>query len=160
MQAYIQQIQFIFNWYNFQACCLTGYRDIAPGIITFGTNLVYATLLWQKLHNVMKFAKPRLWCMHSYILHYITPRRKRHVITHGSSHTLRGVSFLKIYLNSKTRLKRLLSKDKKKVFKIVYRLRQAKHIITECSKRSLLQYVRPSLSYHLYVSLLFCLFFE
>ena len=33
------------------------------------------------------------------------------MITHGSSHTLCGVSFLKKYLNSKTRLKRPLRKN-------------------------------------------------
>ena len=45
----------------------------------------------------------------------------------------------------------------KLVSKTNYRLMQVKSI-AECSKRSILQYFRPSLSYHLYLSPLFCLF--
>ena len=48
-------------------------------------------------------------------------------------------------------------KDKKLVFKTNYPLMQVK-TIAECSKRSILQYFRPSLSYHLSLRSLFCLF--
>ena len=40
-----------------------------------------------------------------------------------------------------------------------YRLMQVKSI-AECFKGSILQYFRPSLSYHLLLRSLFCLFFE
>ena len=52
----------------------------------------------------------------------------------------------------KTCLKRPL----KKKSKIGYRLMQAESI-AECSKGSILQYFRPSLSYHLSLRSLFCL---
>ena len=59
---------------------------------------------------------------------------------------------------SKTCLKRPLKKeDQKLVFKTVYRLMQVKSI-AECSKGSILQYFRPSLSYRLSLRSLFCLF--
>ena len=58
---------------------------------------------------------------------------------------------------SKTCLKWQLKKDQKLVFKTDYRLMQVKSI-AECSKRSILQYFEHSLSYHLYLSRLFCLF--
>ena len=45
------------------------------------------------------------------------------------------------------------------VFKTDYRLMQVKGI-AECSKGSILQYFRPSLSYHLSLRFLFSLFFE
>ena len=48
-------------------------------------------------------------------------------------------------------------KDKKLVFKANYRLMQVKSI-AECSKGSILQYFRPSLSYHLSLRSLFCIF--
>ena len=44
-------------------------------------------------------------------------------------------------------------------FKTDYPLMQVKSIV-ECSKGSILQYFRPSLSYHLSLRPLFCLFFE
>ena len=47
--------------------------------------------------------------------------------------------------------------DQKMVFKTDYRLIQVKSI-TECSKGSNLQYLRPSLSYQLSLRPLFCLF--
>ena len=47
--------------------------------------------------------------------------------------------------------------DHKLVFKTNYRLMQVKSI-AECSKGSILQYFRPSLSYHLSLRSLFCLF--
>ena len=45
----------------------------------------------------------------------------------------------------------------KLIFKTDYRLMQVKSI-AECSKGSILQYFRPSLSYHLSLKSLFCLF--
>ena len=48
-------------------------------------------------------------------------------------------------------------KDPKMFFKTNYRLMQVKSI-AECSKGSILQYFRPSLSYHLSLRSLFCLF--
>ena len=48
-------------------------------------------------------------------------------------------------------------KDIKLVFKTNYCLIQVKSI-AECSKESILQYFRPSLSYHLSLRSLFCLF--
>ena len=48
-------------------------------------------------------------------------------------------------------------KDPKLVFKTNYRLMQVKSI-ADCSKGSILQYFRPSLSYHLSLKALFCLF--
>ena len=61
------------------------------------------------------------------------------------------------YNYSKTYVKRPLSKDRKLVFKTNYHLTQVKSI-AECSKGSILQYFRPSLSYHLSLRSLFCLF--
>ena len=62
------------------------------------------------------------------------------------------------YMYSKTCVKRTLSKRPKiGVFKINYRLMQVESF-AECSKRSILQYFRPSLSYHLSLRSLFCLF--
>ena len=49
-------------------------------------------------------------------------------------------------------------KERKLVFNNNYRLMQVKSI-AECSKRNILQYFRPSLSYHLPLRSLFCLFF-
>ena len=48
-------------------------------------------------------------------------------------------------------------KDHKLVFKTNYRLMQVKSI-AECSKGSILQYFQPSLSYHLSLRSLVCLF--
>ena len=48
-------------------------------------------------------------------------------------------------------------KRQKLVFKLNYRLMQVKNI-AECSKGSILQYFRPSLSYHSSFNSLFCLF--
>ena len=45
----------------------------------------------------------------------------------------------------------------KLVFKTDYRLMKVQSIV-ECSKGSILQYLRPSLSYHLSIRSLFCLF--
>ena len=67
-------------------------------------------------------------------------------------------SYLDNWYYSKTCLKRPL-KNSKLVFKTEYRLKQVKSI-AECSKRSILQYFRPSLSYILSLTPLFCLFFE
>ena len=50
-------------------------------------------------------------------------------------------------------------KDPKLVFKTNTRLMQVKSI-AECSKGSILHYFRPSLSYHLSLRSLFCLFFS
>ena len=58
---------------------------------------------------------------------------------------------------SKTCLKGSLSKRPKLVFKTKYRLMQVESI-AECSKGSILQYFRPSLSCHLSLRSLFCLF--
>ena len=58
---------------------------------------------------------------------------------------------------SKTCLKRPLSKRPKLVFKTNYHLMQVKSI-AECSKGSILQYFRPSLSYHLSLRYLYGLF--
>ena len=55
---------------------------------------------------------------------------------------------------SKTFSKLLLSKDEKMVFKTNYRLMQVKRIV-ECS---IPQYFQPSLSYHLSLRSMFCLF--
>ena len=51
----------------------------------------------------------------------------------------------------------LSQKEQKLVFKTIYRLMQVKGI-AECSKASILQFFRPSLSYHLSLRSLFCLF--
>ena len=53
---------------------------------------------------------------------------------------------------------RLLKKTKM-VFRTDYRLMLVKSI-AECTKGSILQYFRPSLSYHLSLKSLFCLFFS
>ena len=58
---------------------------------------------------------------------------------------------------SKTCVKRLLSKRPKMNFKTKYRLMQVKSI-AECSKGSILQYLRPSLTYHLSLRSLFVYF--
>ena len=58
---------------------------------------------------------------------------------------------------SKTCVKPPLSKDRKLVLKTNYCLMQDKSI-AECSKGSIQQYFRPSLSYHLSLRSLFCLF--
>ena len=63
-----------------------------------------------------------------------------------------GRSHLIIY--SETCLKK---EDQKLVFKTEYRLMQVKSI-ADCSKGSIMQYFRPSLSYHLSLRSLFCLF--
>ena len=60
---------------------------------------------------------------------------------------------------SKTCVKRPLSKSQKLFFKTNYRLMQVKSI-AECSKGSILQYFRPSLSYHLSLRSLFCIFWS
>ena len=58
---------------------------------------------------------------------------------------------------SKHCLKRPLSKRPIWGFKTNYRLMQVKSI-AECSKGSILQYFRPTLSYHMTLRPLFCLF--
>ena len=60
-------------------------------------------------------------------------------------------------LYSKTCLKRPLKKKTKIGFKTDYHFMQVKNI-AECSKGSILQYFRPSVSYHLSLRSLFCLF--
>ena len=65
------------------------------------------------------------------------------------------------YKHSKTCVKRPLSKDQKMLFKTNYCLMQVKSI-AECSKGSILQYLRLSLSYHLskiFLSILEWLFY-
>ena len=62
-----------------------------------------------------------------------------------------------IWADSKTCVKRPLSKRPKIGFKTNYLLMQVKSI-AECSKWSILQYFRPSLSYHLSLRSFFCLF--
>ena len=57
----------------------------------------------------------------------------------------------------KTWVKRQLSKTPKIRFKTNYRLMQVKSI-AKCSKGSIQQYFQPSLSYHLSLKSLFCLF--
>ena len=63
--------------------------------------------------------------------------------------------------NESITVKPVLSGHSKRMLKIVfktyYRLMQVKSI-AECSKGSILQYFRPSLSYHLSLRSLFCLF--
>ena len=58
---------------------------------------------------------------------------------------------------SKTSVKLPLSRRPKMVFKTDYRLMRIKSIAA-CTKRSIMQYVRPSLSYQLSLRDLFCLF--
>ena len=58
---------------------------------------------------------------------------------------------------SKTCVKRPPSKKHKLIFATNYRLMQVINI-AECSKGSILQYFQPSLSYHLSLRSLFCLF--
>ena len=67
------------------------------------------------------------------------------------------ISFLKKCFReySKNLCKMATQKDQKIVFNTIYRLMQVKSI-AEC--RSILQYFRPSLSYHLSLRSLFCLF--
>ena len=65
-------------------------------------------------------------------------------------------SFLSFIYYSKTCLKRPLKKKTKLVFKTDYRLIWVGSI-AECSKGSILQYFRPSLSYHLSFMSLLCL---
>ena len=64
-------------------------------------------------------------------------------------------------LNKIFTVKPVLSGNSKRTPKMVFntncRLMQFKSI-AECSKRSILQYFRPSLSYHLSLTILFCLF--
>ena len=60
---------------------------------------------------------------------------------------------------NKTCVKQTLSKRPKMVFKTNHLLMQVKSI-AECSKGSILQYFLPSLSYHLSLRSLFCLFYR
>ena len=62
-----------------------------------------------------------------------------------------------VLVYSKTCLKRPLKRRPKLVFKTDYRLMQVKSI-AECSKGSILKYFLPSLSYHLPLRPLFCVF--
>ena len=62
-----------------------------------------------------------------------------------------GCIYSKICLNGHSH------KEQKLVFKIIYSFMQVKRI-AECSKGSILQYFRPSLTYHLSLRALFCLF--
>ena len=59
---------------------------------------------------------------------------------------------------SKTVLSGHSKKRPKLVIKTDYRLRNAGQSIAECYKGSILQYFRPSFSYHLSLRSLFCLF--
>ena len=72
--------------------------------------------------------------------------------------TLQEESFKMKYVSySKTCVKRRPPKRPKIGFQDNYHLMQVKSI-AECSKGSILQYFRPSLSYHLSLRSLFCLF--
>ena len=62
-----------------------------------------------------------------------------------------------VSMYSKACVKQPLYKRPKLVFKTNYRQMQIKSV-AECSKGSILQYFRPSLSYHLSLRSLFCLF--
>ena len=62
-----------------------------------------------------------------------------------------------LFIYSKTCLKQPFKKKTKIGFKTNYCLMQVKSI-AECPKGSILQYFRPSLSYHLSLRYLFCLF--
>ena len=62
-------------------------------------------------------------------------------------------------LYSKACVKRQLSKYPKLVFKTNYRLMKVKEL-QNAPKGRILQYFRSSLSYHLPLTSLFCLFFE
>ena len=64
---------------------------------------------------------------------------------------IQGIHTVKPVLNGHSK------RRPKLVFKTDYRLMQVKSI-AECSKWSILQYFRPSLSYHLPLRALFCLF--
>ena len=65
--------------------------------------------------------------------------------------------YLKILHTVKPVLNSHSQKDQNLVFKTNYRLMQDKSI-AECSKGSILQYFRPSFSYHVLLISLFCLF--
>ena len=68
-----------------------------------------------------------------------------------------NVSWSRTTWYNKTCLKRPLKMKTKLVFKIDYRLMQVERV-AECSKGSILQYFRPSISYNLSLISLFCLF--
>ena len=72
-------------------------------------------------------------------------------------HANLDLHLFQIRIYSKTCVKWTLWKDRKSIFKTNYRLMQVKSI-AECSKGSILQYFWPSLSYHLSLRSLFCLF--
>ena len=107
-----------------------------------------------------------VWCCWHH--HHVTLFRpmefsiKLHTIKSGWSivyfQWLQVITLKKI-LYSKTGVKRPLSKRPKMVFKTDYCLMQVKSI-AECSKGSILQYFRPSLSYQLSLRPLFCLFWS
>ena len=63
----------------------------------------------------------------------------------------------KLYMYSKTCVKQPLSKDQKMFFNTFYHLMQVESI-AECSKGSILQYLRPSLSFQLSLRPLFVYF--
>ena len=79
--------------------------------------------------------------------------------THRSWFTL--IAFSTPYQVVKSTVKPVLSGHSKRrpklVFETDYHLMQVKSI-AECSKRSILQYFRPLISYHLSLTSLFCLF--
>ena len=69
-----------------------------------------------------------------------------------------AIYYITFHLNTEKNChKRPLKKDQKWAFKTNYRLMQVKSI-AGCSKGSILQYFRPSLSYHFSLRSLFCLF--
>ena len=74
----------------------------------------------------------------------------------GPSENNRGILSIHVCIESLCKIAALKKKDQKFVFKTDYHLMQFKSI-AECSK-SILQSFQPSLSYHLSLRFLFCLF--
>ena len=75
-------------------------------------------------------------------------------LTHPIQNNLRSIM---VSAYSKTCLRGHSKRTPKLVFKTDYRLMQVKSI-AECSKGSILQYFQPSISYHLSLRSVFCLF--
>ena len=91
------------------------------------------------------------------ILQYFQPSLRYHLSLRSLFCLFLSGRFTQVLLYSKTRLKQSLSKRPELVSKTNYGLMQVKSI-AECSKGSILQYFPPSLSYHLSLRSLFCLF--
>ena len=79
-------------------------------------------------------------------------------LTHDWSYT-KQTEIEIVWKYSKTCFKRPLKKNTKLVFNTDYRLMQVQSI-AECSNGSILQYFRPSFSYHFPLRPLFCLLLE